>query len=160
MRAEWGRSIEPAARSAAFSLATIAQELAVFGGPLLLAVVIAASSPRAAVAALGLVACVGTIGFALSLPAAASDAEAADRPGRRVAGALLALVAVSFLLGSALGAVQVSVAAVATEHTQPALAGLLIAVMSIGGVAGGLTYGAAPLGLGRGRRSGRPRSCS
>lgn len=146
MRAEWGRSIEPAARSAAFSLATIAQELAVFGGPLLLAVVIAANSPRAAVAVLGLVACVGTIGFALSLPAAASDAEAADRPGRRVAGPLLALVAVSFLLGSALGAVQVSVAAVATEHTQPALAGLLIAVMSIGGLAGGLTYGAVRSG--------------
>jgi hypothetical protein len=146
MRAEWGRSIEPAARSAAFSLATIAQELAVFGGPLLLAVVIAASSPRAAVAVLGLVACVGTIGFALSLPAAANDAEAAERPGRRVAGDLLALVAVSFLLGSALGAVQVSVAAVATEHTQPALAGLLIAAMSVGGLAGGLTYGAVRSG--------------
>jgi predicted MFS family arabinose efflux permease len=141
MRAEWGRSIEPMAQSAAFSLATVVQELAVFGGPLLLAVVIAASSPRAAVAVLGLVACVGTLGFALSLPAVVEGAEAGGY-GRRPAGALLALVAISFLLGAALGAVQVSVAAVATEHTEPALAGILIAVMSVGGLLGGLTYGA------------------
>ena len=58
------------------------------------------------------------------------------------------------LLGSALGAVQVSVAAVATEHTQPALAGILIAVMSVGGLAGGLAYGARSLGLGCVRRPG------
>jgi hypothetical protein len=146
MRAEWGRSVEATARSAAFSLATIAQELAVFGGPLLLAVVIAVSSPRAALAVLGLVACVGTVAFALSLPVAAAGGDGAERQGRRDAGALLVLVAISFLLGSALGAVQVAVAAVATAHSQPALAGVLIAVMSVGGLAGGLTYGVVRTG--------------
>ena len=96
MRAEWGRSVEPAARSAAFSLATIAQELAVFGGPLLLAVVIAASSPRAAVAVLGSLPVWAPWGSHSRFPAAASGAEAAERPGARVRGALLALVAITF----------------------------------------------------------------
>jgi predicted MFS family arabinose efflux permease len=129
------------ARSAAFSLATIAQGLAVFGGPLLLAVVIAASSPPVAVAVAGLIACVGTVGFALSLPAARHGLSRDDRSARP-AGALLALIAISFVLGSTLGAVQVSVAAVATAHAEPALAGVLLAVMSVGGLAGGLVYGA------------------
>jgi predicted MFS family arabinose efflux permease len=55
---------------------------------------------------------------------------------------LAGLAATMVLLGGALGAIDVTAAAFAVQHGAPSLAGAMIGACSVGGLAGGLAYGA------------------
>src|SRR6201995_948685 len=67
-RVAWGAASGDEDRTSAYSLVYLTQELAVLTGPLLLSVVIAASDASAALVTVAAVTCVGTLGFAASLP--------------------------------------------------------------------------------------------
>ncbi len=130
--------------ASAYSLVYLTQELAILSGPLLLSAVIATSNASVALVTVAAVTCVGTLGFAASLP------SHLDRPlgsPRERSGSLLrapgmrALILAGGLVGAVIGAIEVGVPTFAGAHHSPAASGLLIAVLSIGGIAGAAVYG-------------------
>jgi MFS family permease len=136
-----------ALRETAYSLDAVLQELIWMTGPLLVALLIAFTSPSLAVALLGAVCVTGTVVF-LSSPLMRSpeaDAQAgADPAGRRSALAspeLRALLGPMALTGTALGAIEVGLPSLALHAGSRPASGLLLAVWSLGSMVGGLWYG-------------------
>ena len=128
-----------------YGLVYLTQELAILSGPLLLSAVVAAANASVALVTVAGVTCVGTLGFAASLP------SHLDRPPglpRERSGSLLrapgmrALILAGGLVGGVIGAIEVGVPTFAAAHHAPAASGLLIAVLSLGGIAGAAVYGA------------------
>lgn len=144
MRVAWGAAATSGDRTSAYSLVYLTQELAILSGPLLLSAVVATSNASVALVTVAAVTCVGTLGFAASLP------SHLDRPlgsPRERSGSLLrapgmrALILAGGLVGAVIGAIEVGVPTFAAAHHAPAASGLLIAVLSIGGIAGAAVYG-------------------
>jgi MFS family permease len=141
-------SDQPELLRGAYALDSVLTETIFVAGPLLIAVLVAAIGPEAA---LVLSAAAVTGGVSLFLAALPSTEEAGGlRSGRRAASRLGALrsrgirtLLFSMLpIGFSLGALEVALPAFADDHGRPELAGVLIAVWSIASAAGGLVYGA------------------
>jgi MFS family permease len=135
---------EPAARETAYAVEAVLQELLWIAGPLLVALVVAFTSPRAAVLMLAGACVSGTTLFVRS-PLMRSSSVRGARPERRSALAspeLRALLAPLTLTGAALGATEVGLPSLALHAGSRPASGLLLALWSVGSMAGGLWYGA------------------
>jgi len=121
-------------------------------GPVAVAVLVAISSPAAAVGAAAIVAALGSLGTATSALARGAAAQGwhqpADEAGgakaisRRLSGRLVPVLVVMGGVTTAMGCVDVAVPVFAQAHGSPADAGLLLALLAAGSVLGGLLYGA------------------
>jgi MFS family permease len=129
----------------AYALESIFQETIWIAGPLIVALIIAATSPEAAVAMLGAVCVAGTSLF-LRSPLVRASSSARGAGPRRVSALasaeLRALLGPVFLTGTALGGVEVGLPSLALHAGSRPASGLLLAVWSLGSMAGGLWYGA------------------
>lgn len=146
MRSQWATLFadDGNARETAYSLESVVNELVFILGPALTTMLVALSSPTAALLTAVVLSLVGTLAFATAGLARSWQGEAAPRT---VAGALGApgmrtLVLAIVPTGIAFGALEVAMPAFAAAHDQrPALAGLLLSAMALGSVLGGLWYG-------------------
>jgi len=140
MRLAWGRMTESEDRTAAYSVVTLTQEIAVLLGPLLLAAVVALASAAAAVLVVGGLASAGSLALAAVMPRRLHpDSAEPRRNALRSPGVRLALV-VNLGFALALGCIELAIPALAGERGVPAVSGLLLAVMSVGGVLGAIAY--------------------
>ncbi len=141
MRITWGRMADAEDRTAAYSVVTLTQELAVLLGPLLLAFIVAVASAAAAVLIVGGLASAGTVVLAFVMPRHLHAEQVRHRSALRSPGVRLALmVNLSFALG--LGCVELGIPALAGERGVPAVSGVMLAVMSVGGILGAIGYAA------------------
>jgi len=128
----------------AYALESILQETIWISGPLIVALVIAVTSPEAAVAILGGVCIVGTSLF-LRSPVVRSSSTSYGSDHERVPALsnpeLRALLGPVALTGTALGAVEVGLPSLALHAGSRPASGLLLALWSLGSMTGGLWYG-------------------
>jgi predicted MFS family arabinose efflux permease len=142
MRLAWGRMAESEDRTAAYSVVTLTQEIAVLLGPLLLAAVVAVASAAAAVLVVGGLASVGTLLLAAVMPGQLhADPGERRRSALRSPGVRLALL-VNLFFAVALGCIELAIPALTGERGVPAVSGLLLGVMSVGGILGAIVYAA------------------
>lgn len=143
MRLVWGRRVPDDARTAAYSLVYLVQELAILIGPLVFGLMIALASASPALGLVAALAGAGTLAFAASMP---PGVRRSDQVRGRVFAhrGMLVLLAVVFLLGGTIGALEVGLPALASAQGAPAATGLLVAALSLGGIAGAAGYGARP----------------
>jgi MFS family permease len=142
MRVGWGQRIAADERTAAYSLVYLVQELAILGGPLILAAIIAAVDAAAAVLVIAVITAVGGLWFASVTTSPADggpEAMMSSVDVLRSRGVQL-VVGIALLLGGVIGALEVAAPALALAHHQPAASGLLIAALSIGGIGGAAVY--------------------
>lgn len=134
---------DPRARDTAYALESVAQETIWITGPLLVALIITASSPSGAVLALAVVCICGTFLFVRS-PLALDRAARVQHDERLAALAspkLRAMLGPVALMGMGLGAIEVGLPSLALHAGSRSASGLLLAVWSAGSLAGGLWYG-------------------
>jgi predicted MFS family arabinose efflux permease len=140
MRIAWGRMAGNEDRTAAYSVVTLTQEIAVLLGPLLLAVVMAVASAAAAVLVVGGLSSAGTLALAAVMPREPHlDADVPHRSALRSGGVRLAL-AVNLFFALALGCIELAIPALTGERGVPAISGVLLGVMSVGGILGAIAY--------------------
>jgi len=146
MRSVWATIFadDANARSTAYAFESVMAEIFFIVGPAITTVVIAVSSPSAALlAAVGL-SLAGTLGFAT---ASLAHEWRGDRIERTRAGALAAPGMRTLMLaivptGISFGALEVAMPAFAVAHGhRAALSGILLSSMAIGSALGGLWYG-------------------
>ena len=143
MRVAWARHGGAGDRTAVYSLTYLVQQLALLGGPPLLAGAVALGSPAAGLVVLAALAAAGRAAFAWSLRAGGVSPAPAARPAAGVLriGAMRLVLAVATLAGAVIGGLDVAAPALASAEGAPAAAGLLIAALSVGGIAGAGVYG-------------------
>ncbi|MEO3839609.1 MFS transporter [Streptomyces sp. B22F1] len=150
MRVLWSDLVPPGLLSRAYSLDSVAEELLLVTGPLLVgAIVTAAPAPVGLAASAALILC-GTLALVASPVAGArkgSRAAARRTPGRApgvLRGNLPMKQAVIGVagVGVCLGALHLLVVAFADEHDAAGLVPWILAAMSAGSAVGGLVYGA------------------
>jgi len=133
-----------AVRDTAYSLEAVLQELIWISGPLLVAVLIAFTSPSFAVGLLGAV-CVTGVAVFLSAPLLrspkASPSRSSERRSALASPELRALLGPIALTGCGLGAIEVGLPSLALHAGSRPASGLLLAVWSLGSMIGGLWYG-------------------
>jgi predicted MFS family arabinose efflux permease len=140
MRLAWGRMAGAENRTAAYSVVTLTQEIAVLLGPLLLAAIVAVASAAAAVLVVGGLASLGTLVLAAVMPRQLhADPTEQRRSALRSPRVRLALF-VNLLFALALGCVELAIPALTGERGVPAVSGLLLGVMSVGGILGAVVY--------------------
>jgi predicted MFS family arabinose efflux permease len=140
MRITWGRLADREDRTAAYSVVTLTQEVAVLLGPLLLAAMVAIASAAAAVLIVGGLSSAGTIVLAAVLPRHLHIGATGRRPNAlRSPGVRLALT-VNLAFALALGCIELAIPALAGARGVPAVSGLLLGVMSVGGILGAAAY--------------------
>jgi MFS family permease len=130
-------------RETAYALEAVLQELLWMTGPLVVALVIAVSSPRAAVLVLAAVCMTGTMLF-VRTPLVRQSLLPTVSPQRRGALAspeLRALLAPVALSGAGLGAIEVGLPSLALHAGSRPASGVLLALWSVGSMIGGLWYG-------------------
>ena len=157
MRIAWGRMAKSEDRTAAYSVVTLTQEVAILLGPLLLAAVVALASAAAALLVVGGLASAGTLVLAAVMPREPHlDAGEQHRSALRSGGVRLAL-AVNLVFALALGCIELAIPALAGERGVPAVSGVLLGVMSVGA-----SLGRSPTRRGDGESTRRrgSRSCS
>ncbi len=148
MRIAWGRLADEEDRTAAYSLVTLTQEVAVLLGPLLLALIVAVASAAAALVAVGAASSIGTVALAAVMPSRLHGERPPDRAGAlRSPGVRLAL-AVNLAFALALGCVELAIPALSGERGVPAVSGLLLGAMSVGGILGAIVYASRRWGAG------------
>jgi MFS family permease len=144
MRALWPRvTTSRAMLEAAYQLDAISQEVIWTTGPLLVALVVAAGSPAAAVLLSAAITVAGTLGFARA-PATRrwrGVGRAARRASALVNHGLRIIVCTTSLMGIGIGMVEVALPGVAVHAGSHSGAGVLLGLWSIGSMAGGITYG-------------------
>ena len=162
-RALWTALTAPGAqRRLAYSLDTTVEEFLFVLGPLVVGVTAVTTGPAVLLLAAAAANLLGAIALVRTRPArAVSSTKAApgELGGRvagprraamhRAAGALarpgvLALVLVVLGVGVGAGPLEVAVLAQVEEAGTPAAIGVLLAVLSLGGILGGLAWGALP----------------
>jgi MFS family permease len=148
VRALLGEIADAAVRESAYALEAVLQELIWITGPLIVAVLVAAASPRAALVA-SCVACVAGTSLFVGSPLARGRGHGEDRSARagafarlRANHALLALMLPMGMMGVALGAIEVGLPSLALHAGSRPSSGLLLAMWSVGSVCGGLASGA------------------
>jgi len=144
---------DPTVLDTAYALESIFQETIWIVGPLVVALIIAVTSPEVAVALLGVECVAGTSLFLRSpLVRASSTAHGAghERASALASPELRALLGPVALTGVALGSVEVGLPSLALHAGSRPASGLLLALWSVGSMTGGLWYGArvwrSPLG--------------
>ena len=132
------------ALATAYSLDSVLIEVMFIAGPMLVALLVALSSPGLAIACAGVCASIGVVLFLRSPALRTWHIE------RRAQGTLLGpleqprfivLVLIFACYAIAFGLTEIGVAAYAAQIDQPALAGVFLGVMSAGSAFGGLAYG-------------------
>jgi predicted MFS family arabinose efflux permease len=141
MRVAWGRRAPEEARTAAYSLVYLTQELAILIGPLMLGLLVAVASASTALLSVAAVAAAGTFVFAARLHALPRQRSRQNGGGVLGSAAMRIVLAIALALGGALGAIEVGVPAFASAHGAPAASGILIAMLSLGGIVGAVVYG-------------------
>jgi len=142
LRAMWPRLVPAGQLDAAYALDSSVQELIWIGGPLLLAALLAAGSPRLPLLACAVASMAGTAAYATSpnlltrRPAAAASAGSPLRSFR-----VRVLLATAACYGAAAGILNLALVAYATAHGGAAWAGVLVAIWGVGSLAGGIAYG-------------------
>jgi MFS family permease len=134
---------DPRVRETGYALDAVAQELVWITGPLVVAVIITATSPADAVLLLAIVCICGTLLF-VRAPLARDRAGRGSPHARTAALAstrLRALLAPIALTGMGLGAIEVGLPSLALHAGSRSASGLLLAVWSVGSMTGGLWYG-------------------
>jgi MFS family permease len=134
---------DPAVRETAYALESVAQELVWITGPLLVALIITATSPAGAVLALAAVCIGGTILFVRSPLARDTGVRVLphERTGALANARLRALLGPIALTGIGLGAIEVGLPSLALHAGSRSASGLLLALWSAGSMIGGLWYG-------------------
>jgi predicted MFS family arabinose efflux permease len=141
LRAQWPRLVPRADLDAAYSLDSTVQELIWIGGPLLLAVLLAAGRPQLPLLACAAASIGGTALYTLGLPASRDRDTAARAPSPLRQARLRALLVPAACYGIAAGILNLALVAFAAAHGGTSWVGVLIAVWGIGSLAGGLAYG-------------------
>ena len=129
----------------AYALESIFQETIWVVGPLVVALVIALTSPETAVALLGVVCAGGTALFLRSPLVRNSGSRRGtghERASALASPELRALLGPVLLTGVSLGAVEVGLPSLALHAGSRPASGLLLALWSVGSMCGGLWYGA------------------
>jgi predicted MFS family arabinose efflux permease len=129
-------------RTTVYSVIGMIQEGSILIGPLLVGVMAAVASPTAAMIAVALLSGTGLVWLGLSVSGHSGllPEERGVSPLR--AGGVRLVLLLEFLFGISLAGIELGVPALATARGHPSAAGFLIALTSVGGIAGGLTYGA------------------
>jgi MFS family permease len=135
---------DPLVRETAYALDAVTQELVWIIGPLVVALVDAATSASGAVVVLGVICVVGTTLFLRApLVRHAPQRRTPVRPASAIASPeLRRLLAPVALSGTAMGAIEVGLPSLALHAGSRPGPGLLLALWSIGSMTGGLWYGA------------------
>jgi MFS family permease len=147
MRSVWADAFadDATARNTAYTFESMIAEMFYIVGPAITTVLIAVSSPSAALlVAIGLSAA-GTIGFATAALSREWRSEHVARPraGALAAPGMRTLMYSIVPTGIAFGVLEVAMPAFAVEQGHSAsLAGILLSAMAIGSLLGGLWYGA------------------
>ena len=134
---------DPGTRETAYALESVAQELIWITGPLIVALVISASSPAGAVLVVAAMAVIGSLVF-VSSPLSRNRTPPVAHEHRRAAlssAGLRVLLGPVFLVGMTLGAVEVGLPSLALHAGSRSASGPLLALWSVGSIAGGLWYG-------------------
>jgi predicted MFS family arabinose efflux permease len=140
-------SSRPELIQSAYALDSVLLELAFVGGPLLVAVMVTAIGPGAALVLSAGAVLTGVTIFVSALP---SDREhEVHEDVRGLLGVLRSpgiatLVLTMFPVGFALGSLEVSVPAFSHDESHPELAGVLLAIWAIASAVGGFVYGVRP----------------
>lgn len=154
-RALWPRvAPTPPLLERAYALEAIGQEVIWTTGPLVIALVLATASARAAVMLCAVVTVAGTVFFARA-PVARSwrGTQSAERAPTAIRSPGLRLLLVSVVLtGLVWGAGEVALVGLAAEVGAPGMAGVLLALWSVGSLVGGLVYGSRAWRLGPAQR--------
>lgn len=134
---------DPVTRETAYALDSVSQELIWITGPLLVALVISATSASGAVLVVAGMAVLATLVF-VSSPVVRHSRAPATHANRQAAlsnPALRALLGPVLLIGITLGAVEVGLPSLALHAGARWATGPLLAMWSVGSIIGGLWYG-------------------
>jgi MFS family permease len=137
---------DAAMRETAYALESVIQELIWITGPLLVAVVIAFTSPAGALVLSGAICLAGTLMFVHTPLARGSGSRTSGHERTAVLSipGLRALLGPIALMGTGLGAIEVGLPSLALHAGSRPASGLLLACWSAGSMAGGLWYGSRP----------------
>jgi MFS family permease len=129
----------------AFALEAIVQELFFMIGPLLVALVVALATAKAALAVAAVLVSLGTLAFAST--EASREWRRPARRGGAAAGALSSpgirtIVVTSVVDGLTFGSLEVALAAFGQDHGSAGAAGVMLGTLALGSMIGGLWYGA------------------
>ncbi|CAG6397491.1 MFS transporter [Streptomyces cocklensis] len=128
----------------AYALDAAAQEVLFALGPLLVTLLVSAASHAAAVVVTGLLGVAGTLVVVTSAPSRrwrAAEREAHWLGALRSVG-LAVLLCAFFFVGVALGAISLAAVVYGDAHGGGSVAAYVLAANGVGGLTGGLTYGA------------------
>lgn len=149
MRSLWSHLFSGAdakdVKEAAFAYESVVVDLTFIVGPSIVAGLTAVADPSLALLVAAAATVVGCLCVAASPRTAARPRqEHGERHwlGPLRFGAVLGLLPVGFLLMGSITVIEIALVAFASQHGIPGTAGLLIAVLSVGGVLGGLYWGA------------------
>lgn len=147
MRSIWADAFadDADARNTAYTFESMAAELFYIVGPAITTLLIAVSSPSAALLAAIALSAAGTIGFATAALSRGwrSEHESRPRAGALAAPGMRTLMLAIVPTGIAFGVLEVAMPAFAVAHGHAAgLAGILLSAMAVGSLVGGLWYGA------------------
>jgi MFS family permease len=152
MRITWGQMADAEDRTAAYSVVTLTQEVAVLLGPLLLAAIVAVASAAAAVLVVGGLASAGTLVLAAVMPRRLHAEPPSQRGSAMRSRGVQVALAVNLFFAIGLGCVELGIPALAGDRGVPAVSGLLLGVMSVGGVLGAIVYASRRWGPGASTR--------
>jgi MFS family permease len=143
---------DPDARTTAFSFGSVAQEIGFVVGPALFGLLATILTPAVSLACCGGLTSAGALAIG-SADAGSNREERGDPvPIWSLLRTVRTLLPVVVAVGFALGTVDVSAPAFASQHGEPKLAGVLVAAGALGGLFGGLAYGARSWKLSAGQR--------
>ncbi len=129
-------------RTTVYSVIGMVQEGSLLAGPLVVGVLVGAVSPSAALITVAVVSGVGLLWLGLSVPNLRARSPEDRERGLLREQAVRLVLTLEFFFGIALGGIEIGVPALATAEGHPSAAGFLLALTSVGGIAGGLVYGA------------------
>lgn len=147
MRSIWADTFaeDAGARNTAYTFESMIAELFYIVGPAITTLLIAISSPSAALLAAIALSAAGTIGFATAALSRGwrSEHHARPRAGALAAPGMRTLMLAIVPTGIAFGVLEVAMPAFAVEEGHSAgLAGIFLSAMAVGSLLGGLWYGA------------------
>jgi hypothetical protein len=141
LRSLWPRLVPADRLDAAYALDSTLQELIWIGGPLLLALLLAAGSPLLPLLGCALLSLAGTAAYATSPRLSGSRRATAGARSPLRSSPLRILLVASACYGAAAGILNLALVAYATTHGGVAWTGVLVAIWGVGSLAGGVAYG-------------------
>ncbi len=134
---------EPRVRESAYSLEAVVQEIIWILGPFVVALIVAVTTPSAALLLNAAICVTGTVSFVRSPAAARAPVPSEHRdPGAVLSSRpLRALLGPIALMGFSLGAIEVGLPSLALHAGSRADSGILLALWSVGSMLGGLWFG-------------------